>query len=92
METKNDKAKIMADVVARVNAIDGLIAYEDEGLLMIENPRERKQAVADAILEVLPIDIAHKLQWAKSDEATNTAWFKVDGFDPMKTFPLGKEG
>ena len=88
----NDKAKIMAEVIARVNAIDGLIAYEDEGLLMIEKPREQKQTVADAILEVLPIDLAYKLEWVKSDDATNTAWFKVDGFDPLKTYPLGKEG
>lgn len=88
----NDKAKMMADVIAQVNAIDGLIAYEDEGLLMIEKPREQKQTVADAILEVLPIDLAYKLEWVKSDDATNTAWFKVDGFDPLKTYPLGKEG
>ena len=88
----NDKAKIMAEVIARVNAIDGLIAYEDEGLLMIEKPREQKQTVADAILEVLPIDLAYKLEWVKSDDATNTAWFKVDRFDPLKTYPLGKEG
>lgn len=88
----NDKAKMMADVIAQVNAIDGLIAYKDEGLLMIEKPREQKQTVADAILEVLPIDLAYKLEWVKSDDATNTAWFKVDGFDPLKTYPLGKEG
>lgn len=88
----DDSTTPMAKVIEGINKTTGLSAYEDEGLLAVEKTGEQKQAVADAILEVLPIDLAYKLEWVKSDEATNTAWFKVDGFDPMKTFPLGKEG
>jgi len=90
--TMSDKTETMADVAAQVGAIDGLTAREEDGLLRVEKPGERKQAVADAILEVLPIDLAYKLKLARSDDAANAAWFEVDGFDPLKTFPLGKEG
>ena len=88
----NDKAKMMAGIIVKINTIDCLLAYEDMGMLAIEKMGEKKQEIGDAILEVLPIDLAYKLEWVKSDEATNTAWFKVDGFDPLKTYPLGKEG
>lgn len=63
------------DIIAKVNAIDGLAAWEDGNLVCIEKAGEKKQAVADAIEETP--GFPRVLKWVRSDESAGLAWFTL---------------
>ena len=62
--------------VRRVNAINGLSAWIEDGYVCVEKPGECKEAVADAIeaTEGFP----RALKFVKSDESANLAWFDIE--------------
>ena len=62
--------------VTKVNAINGLSAWIEDGYVCVEKHGERKEAVADAIEATDGFPRA--LKFVKSDESANLAWFDIE--------------
>lgn len=66
------------EIIAAINKIPILVAWEEDGMIAVEFQGKSRQAVADDIeaVEGFPYD---KVDYVTSDESVSIAWYRAKG-------------